>query len=466
MHNFKEIDTIYNDLKRTCENIFTKIDNNFTTKLVLLKLELERESPNGIEDFYPKDTLTDACKKKIFGKIIKNSSSGFKIANQIEGSFPDFETTQDNQTEFIIRLKALTTNLSYILFIKVSGNISDLLWPKHPLQNSFNNSFARALETALNLTIIHPDRAYFTPTSLVSILTEVGKDHLTTFCRVAYKKHAHDLFDTYNELSATPYEGADGYGIILLWNPQNDELSNSIKLKDPIPLDSDLKMMRKLLEISNDKLWLVTDGTHFHSYIRSDAPELTKKDAYTVHFTGSFKWELHKNDKRLMQVAHRIPTFVFSNINDLKPEEKFREIFSELKQEEINNLKNIIKLATKQKHGTMLVISEKPSDEATRLAKQSFPVEPFALDKNNVENISAIDGAILLGTDGMCHAFGVILDGRASPDLGSPARGARYNSSLRYLKLAKEELGIATAIVVISEDGMVDIFSNQPNHAS
>ena len=63
-----------------------------------------------------------------------------------------------------------------------------------------------------------------------------------------------------------------------------------------------------------------------------------------------------------------------------------------------------------------------------------------------------MDGAVLVDVAGKCHAIGVILDGLAS-DRCTPARGARYNSAIRYVYSHPDCL-----VVVKSEDGMVNTF--------
>ena len=65
--------------------------------------------------------------------------------------------------------------------------------------------------------------------------------------------------------------------------------------------------------------------------------------------------------------------------------------------------------------------------------------------------VTALDGALLVEPDATCHSIGTILDGRADGS-GSPSRGARFNSSSRYVA----DHGRAVAIVV-SDDGMVDL---------
>lgn len=65
---------------------------------------------------------------------------------------------------------------------------------------------------------------------------------------------------------------------------------------------------------------------------------------------------------------------------------------------------------------------------------------------------SRIDGAILIDPEGVCHAIGVVLDGPAH-DGCTPARGARYNSALRYVTGSK----MSRLAIVVSDDHTVDV---------
>ena len=53
--------------------------------------------------------------------------------------------------------------------------------------------------------------------------------------------------------------------------------------------------------------------------------------------------------------------------------------------------------------------------------------------------------------------MGVILDGKSRPNRGTPTRGARYNSAVRYV----ESSPYPCLAVVVSEDGMVDIVTRK-----
>jgi hypothetical protein len=104
-----------------------------------------------------------------------------------------------------------------------------------------------------------------------------------------------------------------------------------------------------------------------------------------------------------------------------------------------------------QQHGAMLVITASAADEAVRLDKQATVVEPFTLTPDLIDLVTRIDGAVLIDLEGTCHAIGVILDGQAS-DKCTSARGARYNSAVRY---AYDRAG--RVVLVKSEDGMVNV---------
>jgi DNA integrity scanning protein DisA with diadenylate cyclase activity len=73
-----------------------------------------------------------------------------------------------------------------------------------------------------------------------------------------------------------------------------------------------------------------------------------------------------------------------------------------------------------------------------------------------------VDGAILLSPEGIIHSFGVILDGQASKN-GNSARGARYNSAIRYIDEMSRKVNCLALIV--SEDGYVDLYSTLTNRS-
>lgn len=100
----------------------------------------------------------------------------------------------------------------------------------------------------------------------------------------------------------------------------------------------------------------------------------------------------------------------------------------------------------------MLVISSDAAGEAKRLSPQSWVVEPTPLSVDLLSQLTSMDGAVLVDSQGRCHAIGVILDGRAAGK-GDPARDSRYNNAVRYLDTDPPP----AVVVVYSADGSIDI---------
>ncbi len=190
--------------------------------------------------------------------------------------------------------------------------------------------------------------------------------------------------------------------------------------------------------------------------------------------------------KNLEVVEDNLLTILFKNPKVKEEEyssEKFKRIFKAEfgKQEyneksELNNalekIEKMVKSAKEQKHGTMVVITEPKiaKKELHALAAQSTLIVPKEIEAEYVEYLTAIDGAIYFDTKGQCHAIGVILDGIANEKIGDASRGARYNSAYKYLeKLRNQNINEGQCnnqkcvIVIISEDGMVDIIPDLEN---
>jgi DNA integrity scanning protein DisA with diadenylate cyclase activity len=110
--------------------------------------------------------------------------------------------------------------------------------------------------------------------------------------------------------------------------------------------------------------------------------------------------------------------------------------------------------ASRQPKGTLLVVSTEALAEADRLKLQCTLIEPVVLTPIITQLVTAIDGAVMLDPQGYCYSIGVILDGKAS-GRGNSTRGARYNSAIRYV----ESSPYPALVVVVSEDGMVDVMT-------
>ena len=156
-----------------------------------------------------------------------------------------------------------------------------------------------------------------------------------------------------------------------------------------------------------------------------------------------------------MTVKNGEPKLPFPRVDPVELGDNLRQRFPDITDAAVDRLIKIVKLASRQQHGTTIVISKSAHDESERLAGNkrlagNNGVRPFTLDKSTIAGATSIDGAIMVDSEGTCHGVGLILDGLAREG-ESPARGSRYNSVVRYTRDRNDCLG-----VVFSVDGMID----------
>jgi hypothetical protein len=224
------------------------------------------------------------------------------------------------------------------------------------------------------------------------------------------------VFDVLNEISSLRYEGGDSVGEIVFAKPDSPLLKERVDFVEAVPMHSG-KLARKIVEMSGDGLACVCDTkTGLTGLARVELSD--SAPTFRAVFTGHYHWELRYNDALLMRCAFGVPSLPSPRLAEA-------DFGSNVRRAEA---------------------------EARRLRRQSIQVEPTTLTPSLVRRVSGIDGAIIVDRDCRCHAVGVILDGLAS-DEGDPARGARFNSAVRYVNTSTS----GTVCIVMSEDGYVDM---------
>jgi hypothetical protein len=99
-------------------------------------------------------------------------------------------------------------------------------------------------------------------------------------------------------------------------------------------------------------------------------------------------------------------------------------------------------------HGATVVLET----GSTPLTLSGQAVMPTRLDIQALRALSEVDGALHLDREGRLKGFGCLLDGMASAR-EDRARGARYNSALRFTETHEDCL-----VIVISADGPISVF--------
>jgi len=259
-----------------------------------------------------------------------------------------------------------------------------------------------------------------------------------------------NIFNTINLISSLHYEGSEANGKIFFSSITDGHSNIPIRFNKSIFLNN-YKLVRKILEICGNDLYCICDGSNGIIGLNT-ITQSEQKDKFYIIFKGHYKWDLYYGEILLMKSVFGIPQLPTIPLKETVFYSNFRRIFKKTENNSEKLIWTLIEAAMEQRHGTMIVISGNAKNEAKRLAKQSMEINPIKLTPEFVKRLSSIDGAILIDDEGICYAIGVILDGMAT-EQGDPARGARYNSAIRYVSTTEH----FTICLVISEDGYVNI---------
>ena len=330
-----------------------------------------------------------------------------------------------------------------------------------PTSNSWRHSLLDSLIRAFlaeSLDTMYRPRAHTAPQSITMDRREIMRVAASLFVSdvvftVCESYNSREFLSTCNYVSSLTYEGDSSVGKMIICQESHPNLELSLKLNTPVRL-SEYRKIRKLLEIAARDLALYSNGLEILGLgkIKGEYDE-NKQNLIRINFIGYYKWELVHGKETMLIVEHTNPRLPNSKVNKEIFSDLLKRIFTNVTNTDIDNLYIIVSTATTQKHGALLVISNEAEQESFRLANQSTTIEPMTLDESLIRNITSIDGAVMLDSHGICYSFGAILDGVATKK-GTAARGARYNSAVRYVENNKKKC----IAVIISEDGTVDLY--------
>ena len=265
-----------------------------------------------------------------------------------------------------------------------------------------------------------------------------------------------DLLSFANAIAAERYEGAVSKGRLIICQTNHADILAKVKLKVPISIDN-YRGIRKLLEVSSSQMALLCDVENVWGFgvpLNTYQPSL--EDLFEIRFTEHYTWELVHAENIMLRVKYREPRLPRERFDKEQFYDRLDRLF-QVSKIAADKLVVAVEAAVEQRHGTMLVITPEAASETKRLTAQSTVIEPITICKEIISHVSSVDGAILLSPDGLVHSFGVILDGKATEN-GNPARGARYNSAIRYVDGEKAR-DVNCLALIVSEDGYVDLYS-------
>jgi len=252
----------------------------------------------------------------------------------------------------------------------------------------------------------------------------------------------------------TSYEKKENFGHLIIARKDHPAIQMQIEIKEPFPI-TDYRKLRKELQLSDERLSVITDGENVYGIgTKSPVYDPETEDLFEVHFRGKNSYDVVHHENTILRMRYGVPDHPGELIVKSKFWSDARRIFSKISESQVENLYDVAMLATTLLRGCMLVFLPDAASEAERLKKQCIPINPVRINAEILNVLTAIDGALLIDLDGICHAKGVIMDGIVGLR-GNPSRGSRYNSAITYQEY--RGTGKPTMVVVVSDDGMVDV---------
>ncbi len=294
------------------------------------------------------------------------------------------------------------------------------------------------------------------PRESEELLRSAGKSFLDTPAQaLGLDPTTTKLFATCNTISSLRYEGAEGVGKLLLARRGHPNLEEIFALTCPTEL-TDYRAVRKLLEMTTPDVHLLADGDNVYALGRQIGHyDAIREDLFVISFITHYAWELQHAGHVLLRSHYGLPGLPRTRLSRSGFRRALKRTFALTDATKVERLWDVVLEASRQQHGTLLVITTEALAEADRLKLQCTLIEPVPLTPLITRLVTSIDGAVLLDPDGYCYSIGVILDGRAS-GRGDSTRGARYNSALRYV----ESSDYPCIAIVVSEDGLVDVITS------
>lgn len=263
------------------------------------------------------------------------------------------------------------------------------------------------------------------------------------------------ILDAILELSRTREEGAWPRGKLVFVEPQALGHISYLAHFSPLeqPTMDNIKHVRKLLAaVEHSALKLISDGRCVTGIADDGLPDFT----LTADFRGGHGF-LKVVDDTLCSFADGTYQSTTRRANLVHLEEALLE--SDLDPETGNAVFKILAAlvhhAEDQKHGATLVLdlNRPPVAISGQCFEQSLDLRETAI-LNLTKSLLQVDGAVHIGVDMHLHGFACLLDGRAIAS-ENRARGARYNSALRF---TAEHANLI--VVVVSSDRPVSIIQS------
>ncbi|MGH7761627.1 MAG: diadenylate cyclase [Candidatus Dormibacteraceae bacterium] len=324
-----------------------------------------------------------------------------------------------------------------------------------PITGSLLDGAIDQLRMATTQALSQPDpgsNLYAVDRTAAELIRSAARNLVRSAMVLAGNEMGDSPFEALTEISTLPYEKRVGFGRIIMAQPDTAGVSTRVSLTQRVRL-AQHRSIRKLLELTGKGgLSLLIDGVDAYGLGEFSGERISPETTFEIRILGFGAWELVCDERPLMSVRHGTPALPRPRIDRARFEDLAERVLTPSGGSNPRRLWDLAQAAAAAEHGTMLVVTPAARLEAERLRAQATLIEPTNLPADLLGDLTAIDGAILLESDGTAVAIGVILDGTAA-EAGDPSRGARFNSALRSLSSTPHP----TLIILVSEDGMINL---------
>lgn len=262
-----------------------------------------------------------------------------------------------------------------------------------------------------------------------------------------------NLFERFNLISSLMYEGAKGTGRLLLAKPDDRSVDMFLKFVEPMPF-REHRWSRKVLQMASPNIALIADYEKIFGLgeVVAGIDPWESQKIFEIQFLDRYQWQLSCGDKVMLVSKNGVPSLPQEKFSRTRLLDIYHRLFPETGEEDGAHFVSLFEATVSQDHGNMLIVAKDAESEAERLNRQGARIEPKKLTPDLYSQVSAIDGAVIINPQGVCHAIGVVLDGEARKEC-TPSRGSRYNSGIRYVGSADSP----RLAVIVSDDRTVDI---------
>lgn len=271
-------------------------------------------------------------------------------------------------------------------------------------------------------------------------------DEMNLFLGWDSQVRIYPVLDAVLGISKTREEGVWPRGELAVVDPRyREDIHFLIRFREEErPQLGNFKHVRKLLlTVDGTEFKLVSEGKAILGIIRAPLPEFS----LTAEFLGRHGF-LRINDRRICSFSDGSfhSTTYQAKLVELEEALLDCELTAAVRSKLFKTITSLVQYAREQEHGCTLMIdlNQPPVRISGQTLTRHLKInQPDLLEL--AKSLSRLDGALHIGADCSLYGFACLLDGRAIQG-EDRARGARYNSVLRFTAEHDNMIGVVVSV--------------------